>query len=288
MQSDSMIVQEIIKTAVVPTTLGAGLAYGLGKWALKKGVDDLVPALAIFGGAAAGYLLTVGMPDLPPTRVEQWVPISGLAALVLVALFVKIHKFAMPAAMVVVMGMACWGIYKPLTRFMSVPEVLLWVSATVVFWAAMVFSERDAKETRQGPLFFALSMTATGISLVSTMDGGIVVGQTAGALAASCGGVYLACLLLPDLRGGNITAAVFSSFFVVLLLNAYHYVEVNTVACILAASAGFGVLTLRLPQLAQKGLVIRTTAVALVTLLPTIIAIVYLLTQGSPQDDYSY
>jgi hypothetical protein len=147
-------------------------------------------------------------------------------------------------------------------------------------------SELQADEADGGEWWLFAVLTATGASLVAVMDGSASIGQYAGSLAATCGALFLARLLVPDLISGLVFRAPFLIVWFCVLLNAHFYVEVNVTAVVLASLAPLAIWITKLPKFRSSGLVLRTLFLCGAALLP-IIAAIAVIALNQPTDPYS-
>ncbi|MDJ0839615.1 MAG: hypothetical protein QNK37_24065 [Acidobacteriota bacterium] len=289
MQSTEMIVEQLFKSAVLPVIAGGAGAFLSSRILPDRLRGDGAAAVGMLAGFAVSFYAVAGFGGFPPVRVDQWVPFLGLAAVILFAIAGHKNTAIRGILHLVLMAGVLWIFYKPLGRLYNTWEMIMWIGGSIAVWAALWLSWEGVEESeRHKELFLAMVVTATGISLVSVMDGSALIGQVSGALAASCGGLFLASLFLPGLRIGPTGAAVFITLTVGLLLNTYHYVEVHAVASVLALSAGFAINILRLPFLREAGLIKRSVVVCAVGLAPIVAAVVFLLTGAPPEDEYDY
>ncbi len=288
MQSNAMIVEQLMKSAVLPTVAGAITAYGVSRILPEVTRRGPAAAAGIAVGFSASFLAVAGWDGFPPTRVESWLPFLAILAFILFLAIGGMTQLVRGVGTALLAGGCLWIVLAPITRLFSTGSLMLWIAGTTVCWllAWLAWESLPANHGPRRELSLAMVVAATGASLISVLDGSALLGQTGGALAAACGGVFLATLIDRRIAVGPHGVATFLTVFFALLLNVYHYAEVSPLAVALVASSVFAVLVLRLPRLRQAGLVLRASAVCLVALAPVAIAIASLMLGGDAGDDY--
>jgi len=284
LQSNQMVVEQLLNTAAYPLLTGAAVSLALGK--LTRIPRDAAVAVALLAGFAVGFFAVSGFGEFPPIKVHEWLPYTGLPPLILFLVCSKQGQKVQAIAALVVVALVFWLDFAPITHAFSVPALIAWLIGSAIAWLGLWHVwDRSRDEQPRREFFLLFVVIATGVSLVSVLDGGAVIGQAAGSLAAASGGIFLASLLQPKLEAGSATIAVFLCLFAGLLVNAYHYVEVRPLPVALAYCAGFCVLLLKHGGLREASFIKRTSLTCLAGLLPIIIAVIFLL-MNAPVDDY--
>lgn len=285
------MIEMFIKTAIVPLVIGFLLPVALSK--LKIGGDalqrgGLLAGLTAWLGFSVGYIGIAGFPEIPPTLVQDWMPLIGLTGLI-VAIFFSGLDFSIRLGLGAVLGLlTIWLHFRPLLDYWS-EGLNPWLLGGIIFalWMAVWASWEAQSEAADGGEWWLFAvLTATGASLVAVMDGSASIGQYAGSLAATCGALFLARFLVPKLSSGTVFHAPFLLIWLCVLLNARFYAEAQVIAVLLVSLAPMAIWITKLKAFKQAGLVVRTLMLCGVAAIPIAAALV-LLALNQPTDPYS-
>lgn len=285
-----MIISQLTITAVYPF-FASGLLAALFCLALKSERSESigVAGLAITAGYAMGFLNIVGFHGFPPVLVNDWLPYSALAGW-LAFLFVSRARLTQTLLLALAwIAIWLWLYLSPLLQSRSTaawaPLVLVAGACWLLLWWAWDWSCRE--EPRAFETLAVMVVCATGVSLISVLDGSAKLGQLGGSLAAACGALLVVRLLFRDFPVGSAARAVFLTLLGGSLLLARVYAEVSPLAVALQFLAALTILFRKLPAFSRLSPLKRGLAVTALCAIPTIIAIIYLILRAS-HDDYGY
>lgn len=285
------MIDMFVKTAVIPMVIGFLLPVILLK--LKLGSDflqrgGLLAGLTATLGFCAGFIGIAGWPKVPPTLVQDWMPLLGLAALILALFFSGLNRPIRLGFGAALGALTIWIHFRPMLSHWA--EALSpWLMGPIIFvvWFAVWTSwESQASAADGGEWWLFGVVCATGASLVAVMDGSASIGQYAGSLAATTGALFLARFLVPQLASGLAFNAPFLVIWLCALLNAHFYAEANVIAVILAGLAPLAIWITKAEFFQKGGLVKRSVLLCGLALLPIIIAVA-ILALNQPADPYS-
>lgn len=285
------MIEMFFKTAIVPLVIGFVLPVviaklNLGGETLQRG--GLLAGIAASLGFCAGFTGISGFPEIPPTLIQDWMPLLCVSALI-VALFFSGLELVFRLAFGVVFGfLTIWLHFRPLLQYWSesfspgVTGVII-----IVVWMLVWLSWETQADAADGGEWWLYSvLIATGASLVAVMDGSASIGQYAGSLAASCGALFLARFLAPKLVSGMAFRAPFLMVWFATLLNARFYAEAHAGAVLLASLAPLSIWVTNLKAFQKGGLIVRTLILCGAAAIP-IMAAIALLVLNQPTDPYS-
>ncbi len=290
LSSEQLIAGEALKTVIGPAVAAvvAALLAARAPSLARRGAWPVGLGLAV--GFAVGFFAIVGFTRFPPVNVLHWAPylavIAAFASLV-GAIFGRKGALAAAALTVVV---SLWLILKPVAGSLLSAAFAKWLLIAGLPWLLLILAWRWAVAGERRPeAGLTMVLAATAASLVSALDGTALIGQLGGVLAASCGALYLANLLIVKDRQGSVANAVFLILFGALLLNAYVYAEISWIGVLLAYLTALSILLVKAPFWPRLSGLKQSLALAAVGAIPLVIALVYLLGKAAGEaDDYSY
>ncbi len=285
-----MILSQLMITAVYPF-LVAGLLAALCVFTLKEEKSRRLglAGLAITAGYAMGFMNIVGFQDFPPILVNDWLPYSALAAWIV---FLFLNRTSLTVSLFLALAWIViwlWLYLVPLLQSRTgaelAPLALLAGGCWLFLWWAWEWSCREEPTAVEIPAI--MTTCATGVSLISVLDGSAKLGQLGGAFAAACGAILAARLWFPKLPLCSAGRAVFLALFGGSLLLALVYAEVSLLAVVLIILSGLCPLFRKLPAIGRLSSLKRSLTLTGICAVPILIAIIYLILTAT-HDDYGY
>ncbi|CAM2009775.1 hypothetical protein [Acanthopleuribacter pedis] len=282
---NTIIMVTLFKIAALPLLVAGLVTLLSGKWVLtpekppflRQGATALAAAL----GFSAGYWALNGFNEFPPLLVQHWFPYFALAGFVLLSGAARLGLIAEGIAMALLVAGCLFLKLRPyIMNQWETAEAAAYLVPLFGVWLLLLFVGRGVvsdKNLPEIPLLLVIAMTAA--SLVIVMDGSASIGQAAGSMAAACGGIFLARLLVPHLGVGAPLRGTVLIVFGAMLLNGYFYVEAGHTTLILAALVPFALLVYWVPGVKDWAVWKRGALVCGVALLPLVIALVILATK---------
>jgi len=253
------------------------------------------PALAVCGGFAAAYVMLKGVRGFPPTDVQTWLVYLG-APVVLISVVATVWparaRWVVIGASLVLVALAVWLLARPLMRRVEPAEYWKWfglfAGAVLLWW---VLTEGLATRVRGAALPLLLTICASVAALVLVNAHSLLLGQLAGAVAATLGamtalGFYFRNLSLA--RGGVLALAV---VFVGVVLCGHLFADLTMTDLTLLLAAPLTAWAGELRFLKRGGvrLAVRLVAVLIVLAIPLVPALKGLReTMQEQTDSYSY
>ncbi len=279
-----IIAVTLFKSAILPVLTAGLVAWLLGKFwvgdAEGEPKGDIASAVGAALGFCAGYWALSGFNEFPPILVQHWSPYFALLSLIL---FSAAHRFGWAGfipALLIALGTILYLNLAPLIKQWESGEAAQHLGVLAIAWALLWSIWRFAlpKQTLpEIPLLGVVTLTAA--SLVNVMDGSASIGQSAGVMAAACGGIFLARFAVPALGVGLPFYSVVLTVFGAMLINGLYYVEVDRTAIILAACVPLAALIYLIPGVLQWSVWKRGGLLAAVALVPLIVAVILLATK---------
>ena len=229
-------------------------------------------------GLAAIWLLSYfwvrGLPHLPPREAVDWLWIIGIVTLVCGILPVTIKKqwLCLSGLLVLSLGVITWPVLQQGVMTGLSVELL------VVIMVGAVLMRRLTAGKNNIPSALPLAIVSGGYAVIAALGGSLLIGQLSGALAAALGGFAL-YEFVPKAKATllSVQAAVLASIWLLCLI----------VIGRVYANLALGPIVLLLVALVLSRLFVlqRHWQIVLVTAIPTIAAVVWLLLT---QDSSSY
>jgi len=284
----SMMINAMLQSALYPM-LAAGAVTLLLCKVVGRTERDYITAIGLCAGFVTGFFAISGFASFPPLRVADWTPYVVITATLLFSLFSgRKLIFRLAAAALFILAMS-WLYLRPLLRSWSTTQDLSWMavcsSLLLLLWLAWEWAGPKPQK-RELPLLMVV--IATGASVVTLIGSSAKLAQISGALAASCGALFLVSFVCPKLKLGSAAIGVFLTALAGQLINAHFYVEVSWIALCLIYISGFAILLTRLPRLARLSMPLRSGVVLAAALVPIVIAVLLMVFAGSQEDPYDY
>lgn len=248
-QTQDMMVEAMAKTAVLPVVVSAGLGFALAKWRAPFLKDrDWQAGLALSAGICAAFFAFAGFREFPPKMMSYWLPFLTLPALITFTAAVPFPKPVRAAVALLSLAGLIYHHMHPLASFYEGSQVWLYMGAVwLIAGAWMHVWDRPAGTMGEAKELLVLVVAAAACSLVAVNDGSAFIGQAAGLVSASVGGLFLARVFGKDLQLGFATVGIFFVCLTSLWINAYFYAEVDLVACLLGAAVPLVLFAKHLP-----------------------------------------
>lgn len=280
----AIIAVTLFKSAILPVLVAGLVAWLLGKfWVADAGDEpkgNIASGLGAALGFCAGYWALNGFNEFPPLLVQHWSPYFALIAWVLFSVAQRFGWAGFVTAVLISIATFLYLNLAPLIKQWESGETAQHLGVLAISWFLLWGSWRVAVSNQKLPEIPLLGVvTLTAASLVNVMDGSASIGQSAGVMAAACGGIFLARLALPALGVGLPFYSVVLTVFGAMLINGLYYVEVDRTAIILAACVPLASLIYLVPGVLQWSVWKRGGLLAVVALVPLIIAVTLLATK---------
>ncbi|WP_207063421.1 hypothetical protein [Motiliproteus sp. SC1-56] len=241
------------------------MLLALGLWALLARQRAGTTAFWTLGLALAFWVSGSwigGRIGLPPQRATDILVLMGAGGLILEWLHGRTAHverwWRLPVVLAVTLTLLGWQLWSVLGRMEGSTQVLHFLALGLLFLALYGVGTRPRVEPVRDALWMLI---AAGAAPVIALDGTLVLGQLAGALAAGCGVIWLAGLVFgPRVTGLGVAPPL---LLVALLSAAYLLAGVNPLALLLVAVGPLLIALLRgLHPLDARGLDNLRTLVA--------------------------
>lgn len=280
----AIVAVALFKSAVLPVLIAGVAAWLLGKFWVADGEGepkaDIATAVAAALSFCVGYWVLNGFNEFPPVLVQHWSPYFALLALVLFSIADRFGWAGFVPALLIALTCFLYLNLAPLIKQWESGEAAQHLGVLAIVWALLWCVWRFVLPKQPLPEFPLLGVvTLTAASLVNVMDGSASIGQSAGLMAAACGGIFLARLNVPALGVGLPFYSVVLAVFGAMLVNGLYFVEVDRTAVLLAACVPLAALIYAVPGVLQWSVWRRGAVLAVVALIPLIIAVILLATK---------